>query len=226
MPIPSLYILVPNDSRYRYLSLIVAGGTVMPQTSLKKYSINRLDFDPKLAPKDTKNADEILHGDHLKVNDLFFQFERLNDLKEKHVLVQTIIKELVVHAAIEEQIVYPAVRKQAAEDDETANLMDESETEHHILKLLMSELLNMSPHDKLYNAKVCVLSELVRHHVREEEKYMFAKMKDAGMDLEKLGQRCLAKKEELQSLTYGEISDRLDKELQEEAIMKPTKRAK
>jgi hypothetical protein len=58
----------------------------------------------------------------------------------------------------------------------------------------------MTPDDELYDAKVKVLSEMIEHHVKEEEqpsKGMFAKARAADMDLEELGMRMQARKEEL-----------------------------
>lgn len=162
---------------------------------------------------DELSIDELLHKDHLKVSDMFFQYEQLEENKEKQKLAQKIISELAVHSIAEEQTVYTAVRKEAGDDTEINNLLDESETEHHIVTVLMSELCAMQPDDEFYDAKICVLGELVRHHVREEEKYMFAKMKEANMDLEKLGQKFIVKKEELQTASMEEISEMLDQQL-------------
>ena len=50
------------------------------------------------------------------------------------------------------------------------------------------------------DAKVKVLSEMIKHHVKEEEKPggMFAKARKAGMDLEDLGERLVARKSQLE----------------------------
>jgi hemerythrin superfamily protein len=159
----------------------------------------------------------ILHKDHLKVLDMFFQYQLLETSKEKQALVEKVLKELFVHATIEETIVYPHVRKEAADYEGTDKLVDESEIDHHVVKVLMSELSVMQPDDELYDAKVCVLGELVRHHAQEEEKWMFPKMKETEMDLEKLAQNCLAKKEELQTMSMQEMLDDLDQQLQQES---------
>ena len=154
---------------------------------------------------------QILHEDHLKVLDLFFQFTCLADNKEKKQLVEEILQELYLHTTVEEELVYPKARK-GGEDME--DMMDEAETEHHVSKVVMAELATMKPTDDLYDAKVTVLSELIRHHVREEEKEMFKKIEEAGLDVEAIGKQVLKRKEELKS-TYspdnvGEIWEELE----------------
>jgi hemerythrin superfamily protein len=127
---------------------------------------------------------QLLHKDHQTVAELFFQFSQSDKKSEKERLVETILKELYMHTTVEEEIVYPAIRKEV---DDSDDMMDEADTEHHMVKLLMSELAGMKSSDDHYDSKVTVLGELVRHHVREEEKEMFEQMNEADMDLEELG---------------------------------------
>jgi len=114
------------------------------------------------------DAITLIKHDHKTVEALFKRAEKLGDgaLKEKKQIVQQIIRELAIHAAIEEQVFYPAVRKaiKAAEDD-----VLEALEEHHIVKWTLSELDGMNPKDERFDAKLTVLMELVRHHVKEEE---------------------------------------------------------
>ena len=123
------------------------------------------------------NALTLLKADHKTVETLFKEFEKLGEkgssTKKKQV-VQKIIKELAVHASIEEQIFYPAVRKavKKAEDD-----VLEALEEHHIVKWVLSELDGMDPDEERFDAKVTVLMENVRHHVKEEEQELFPEVK-------------------------------------------------
>jgi hemerythrin superfamily protein len=122
------------------------------------------------------NALMLLKTDHKTVEALFKQFEKIGDngASKKKALVQKIIKELAVHAAIEEQVFYPAVRKavKKAEDD-----VLEALEEHHIVKWVLSELDGMDPEEERFDAKVTVLMENVRHHVKEEEQELFPEVK-------------------------------------------------
>ncbi len=137
---------------------------------------------------------QLLHRDHQLVRELFFQFSQAEESKEKAELVKSILKELEIHAAVEEEIVYPAIREEA---EDAEDMMDEADTEHHVVKLLMAELAKMKPSDDYFDAKVTVLCEMVDHHVKEEEKEMFEKMSESDLDLEALAQEVMARKQEL-----------------------------
>lgn len=123
------------------------------------------------------DAITLLKSDHQTVERLFKRFEKAGDraYAEKRKIVDAIIEELSVHAAIEEQLFYPATR---ATVPETEDIALESLEEHHIVKWVLSELESMSPEDERYVAKVTVLMENVRHHVREEEDDYFPKVRD------------------------------------------------
>ncbi|HUS62376.1 MAG TPA: hemerythrin domain-containing protein, partial [Acidimicrobiales bacterium] len=122
------------------------------------------------------DAITLLKNDHQTVERLFKRFEKAGDRAyvEKRKIVDTIIEELSVHAAIEEQLFYPATRATVPETEDVAL---ESLEEHHIVKWVLSELESMSPQDERFVAKVTVLMENVRHHVREEEDEYFPKVR-------------------------------------------------
>lgn len=123
------------------------------------------------------DAITLLKNDHKTVNALFRRFEKAGDraVVEKREVVDRIIEELSTHAAIEEQLFYPVAR---ATVPDTADLALESLEEHHIVKLVLSELERMDPTDERFDAKVTVLIENVRHHVKEEEEDFFPKVRD------------------------------------------------
>src|SRR5437764_1872196 len=109
----------------------------------------------------------LLKEDHKKVQQLFKRFEGLgpNASRTKKEVVDKIVEELSLHSGIEEQIFYPAARE-VLEDD---SMVLEDLEEHHIMKWTLSELHGMRPEDERFDAKVRVLTELVRHHIEEEE---------------------------------------------------------
>jgi hemerythrin superfamily protein len=145
---------------------------------------------------DSTDVTQILHQDHQHVSELFFQFSGLGDEDKiaKFELVQQIIKELTAHAKVEEELVYPAVREV---DSEAEDLIDEADTEHHVVKFLLSELSEMEADDDHFDAKVTVLAELVRKHVQVEEKEIFDALRQSELDLDDLGQGVLSRKAEL-----------------------------
>jgi hemerythrin superfamily protein len=136
------------------------------------------------------NAITLLKNDHKTVEDLFKRYEKLGPraLKTKKDVADRIVRELSIHAAIEEMVFYPAIRE-AIEKGDTEAMILESLEEHHIVKWVLSEIDGMSPDHERFDAKVTVLMENVRHHVKEEEKDLFPQVnKIFGRDmLDELG---------------------------------------
>ena len=143
------------------------------------------------------DAIDLLKADHRNVEKLFKEYEKLveneGSYNEKEALAATICAELTVHAQIEEEIFYPAARDILDEED----LVDEAVVEHASAKDLIAQLADMSPDDDLYDAKIKVLSELIEHHVEEEEDEMFPKVKKARLDTASLGTQMAERKHEL-----------------------------
>lgn len=141
----------------------------------------------------TQDAVQLLMADHKKVKALFEEFEDADGSAEKAELVATICKELEVHMQIEEEIFYPAV-KQALNDHE---LVPEGEVEHGSVKDLIAQVKGVKPAGDTYDARVKVMGELIEHHVKEEESEMFPAAKKAKLDLNALGARMAARKQQL-----------------------------
>jgi hemerythrin-like domain-containing protein len=120
----------------------------------------------------------MLKRDHDEVEQLFKSFEKLGEgaAKRRRQIVDKMIEGLSKHAAIEEQIFYPQVRRSLP--DATPEVLEALE-EHHIVKWTLSELKDMQSTDERFGAKVMVLIESVRHHVKEEETELFPKVRKA-----------------------------------------------
>ena len=135
------------------------------------------------------NAIKLLKDDHKNVEKLFKQFEALGDTahKRKKQIIDKVIHELAVHASIEEQLLYPAMR---AKGDELEEMALEALEEHHVVKWTLDELRKMKPEHERYDAKMKVLTEMVRHHIEEEEDEAFPKLQKAfdREELEILGE--------------------------------------
>lgn len=140
-----------------------------------------------------KDATALLKADHQRVADLFEAFESAKSDKNKASIVAQICTELTVHAQIEEEIFYPAV-KSALKDHE---MVPEATVEHAAVKDLIAEVQGKEPYGEMYDARVKVMGEFVKHHVKEEEKEMFAKVRKTDLDLKALGEQMAARKEEL-----------------------------
>ena len=148
------------------------------------------------------DATHILASDHRKVEDLFSKFENSSGTERKTRIANQICDELKIHTIIEEEIFYPALEGKIEE-----SLLKEAYVEHDGAKLLVNEIAEGSADEEFYDAKVTVLKEQIKHHVKEEEKQhenMFQQARAADVDLEELGRQMLAKKKELQSLADAE----------------------
>jgi hemerythrin superfamily protein len=144
------------------------------------------------APK-AQEATALLKADHKAVDALFEQYESARSATKKKAIVAQICTELTVHAQIEEEIFYPQV-KEALKDKE---LIPEATVEHATLKELIAQLETAEPSDEMYDAKVKVLSEYVKHHVKEEQNEMFPKAKASKLDMHALGEQLQQRKDEL-----------------------------
>ena len=143
--------------------------------------------------KDTKDAIAMLKADHEAVSELFAEYDKARSGASKKALVAEICTALGVHAQIEEEIFYPAVK--AALKDKL--LVPEATVEHAGVKDLIAQLEGVEPDGEMYDAKVKVLSEYVKHHVKEEQSEMFAKLKSSSLDMVELGVRMAARKDDL-----------------------------
>jgi len=141
------------------------------------------------------DAIKLLKDDHRQVEDWFEAFEKTNSASKKQKLATQICLALTVHAQIEEEIFYPACREAGIEED----LMDEADIEHDGAKKLIAEIEASQPGDDHYDARVTVLSEMIKHHVKEEEQRdgMFAKAKQSELDLKAIGAQLKARQNEL-----------------------------
>lgn len=147
---------------------------------------------PSKTPRAT-DAIAMLRADHRKVSDLFEQFESSRSPAKKKQLVSQICNELEIHTQLEEEIFYPAV-KAALKDKE---LVPEATVEHASVKDLIAQVKDVEPFGEMYDAKVKVMSEFVKHHVKEEQNEMFPKAKKTRLDMAELGARMQSKKDEL-----------------------------
>ncbi len=137
------------------------------------------------------NAIELLKTQHEEAKGLFDQIEAAED-EDKEELFEQLADALAVHATIEEKHFYPATRNARTEE-----LLQEAVEEHLSVKRLIADLLDMSPEDAQFDAKVTVLREQVEHHVEEEEGELFPRVKkmfkedeleDLGMVMEDMAE--------------------------------------
>ena len=149
-----------------------------------------------MTTKQQQDAIALLTSQHKEVTAMFKEFEELGDRAKagKKKIADKICQNLVMHTMIEEEIFYPAVRGNSKEAEE---MVEEAIVEHASAKDLIAQIQEMDPDEELYDAKVKVLGEMIEHHVEEEEKEMFPKVRTMGLDLESLGQEMKARGDEI-----------------------------
>lgn len=152
-------------------------------------------------PQKPMDAIALLKDDHKNVKELFAEFKRFQDEQTEGVdelkqdLMDEVCRMLTVHAQIEEEIFYPAARE-ALPDEE--DLFNEAEVEHSGAKDLIAQVEDGSASDPMTCARFLVLSEQIDHHVEEEQDEMFPKVRKSSMDLNAIGRKLQARKEQLE----------------------------
>ncbi len=146
----------------------------------------------------TRNSDSprdaiaLLKADHRTVSALFDEFEKAEE-EEQSAIAQRVCQLLTVHATIEEELLYPAA-KSAFDSEEDEDLVNEAEVEHGSAKELIAKIEGMSSDDEHFKATVTVLSEYIKHHVKEEENELFPQLRKTDLDLKELGTRLADRK--------------------------------
>lgn len=139
------------------------------------------------------DAVKLLKADHREVAGWFEAFEKSRSNGKKADLAAKICSALTVHMRIEEEVLYPAFLKATKDKD----LHHEAEVEHASAKRLIAEIEASNPSDDYFDAKVKVLSEMIKHHVKEEEQPggMFAEARESRIDLKSIGARLQQRKD-------------------------------
>jgi hemerythrin superfamily protein len=143
-----------------------------------------------------KDAIALLKADHRQVEEWFGEFEEAKDSRRKVALAKQICNALTVHAQIEEEIFYPAFLQATGDED----MHHEAAVEHAGAKRLIADIESKFS-DEYFDARVTVLSEMIKHHVKEEEKPdgIFAKARKSDLDLVGIGEQLQARKSELEA---------------------------
>jgi hemerythrin superfamily protein len=148
------------------------------------------------------DAVTLLKKDHDDVDKMFEEFESADE-DRKFELAAEICQALTVHATIEEEIFYPRAREAIDAED----LMLEAEIEHDSVKYLIERIQEGEVDEVRLSAMIKVLSEYVSHHVNEEQRKMFPRVKRAELDLEAIGRALMERKLELEGELAGATDD-------------------
>ena len=141
------------------------------------------------------DAIELLKQDHRDIAELFSYFDA-SEADDRRFIAEMICRTLTTHAQIEDEIFDPVVRD--ALGAEPADLLDQAKVEHESLATLIEEIRSSSLGGDLFAARVKVLKDYVKHHVRQEEHGLFPKVKGSGLDLHALGAALLERQHDLE----------------------------
>jgi hemerythrin superfamily protein len=156
----------------------------------------------------TDDALSLLIHDHRAVQRLFDAFEKTdkNDLDARGALVRRACEELTVHSIIEEELLYPAAQE-ALHDSDVLDV-EEAYVEHFLVKMLIEKFSVLKPGAPGFDATFKVLTEMVRHHIEEEENELFAELRRTRLDLEALGGKLAQRKAALESKLPKDAGDK------------------
>jgi hemerythrin-like domain-containing protein len=154
------------------------------------------------------DAVTMIREDHRAVEQLFKKYEGLSERahKTKRQTVDKILHLLAIHAAIEEEILYPVAREVIEGVDDTVL---EALEEHLVMKWELASLEDMSPDDERFDAKVKVLIEVTRHHVKEEERDLLPQLRQvmSRAELRELGDALAAAKRTAPTHPHPRLAD-------------------
>ena len=146
----------------------------MNTTRTKKKSTSRPRTQRRVAsapPSDETNAIDLLLSQHEEVKTLFSDVEKARDRAKRDKLFEELASKLVGHDAIEREIFYPACEEGMGLSD----LLGEALVEHGVVEFSLYQA-DQARDAKDFSFKCQVLSEIVEHHVKEEEEEFFPKV--------------------------------------------------
>jgi len=167
------------------------------------------------------SAIELLKTQHEEVKTLFKRIEKASTRSAKTKLFDQLAANLAAHDAIEREIFYPACEKGMGMTD----LLGEALVEHGVVEFSLYQA-DQARKDKDFSFKCQVLSEIVEHHVKEEEEEFFPKVQKAlGKEkLLELGARMQQRFEQAKAKDYHPALKSNLKQVLAGAL-KPAKRA-
>jgi hemerythrin-like domain-containing protein len=159
------------------------------------------------ASADPLDAIELLKHAHRDIAELFSYFDT-SEADDQRFIAGMICKALTAHAQLEDEIFNPVARD--ALGAEAAGLLDQEAVEHESLATLIAEIRASapdaeSPGTDLFVARVKVLRDYVKHHVRHEEHELFPKVRASALDLHALGAALAERQRDLEQAVTSRL---------------------
>lgn len=162
---------------------------------------------------------EVLKRDHRHVEHLFKRIQKSldrKDLSEVPELFDELKTELTAHSKAEQEVFYQPL-KVLSRNEEGEDLSWEGDEEHHVIRLLLSELSRVPFHSEEWAAKMKVLCEVVDHHVEEEEEEIFKEARKVFTEDE--ADKIADEMESLKTLYKTQVDEALAEDVQ--LLLKP-----
>jgi len=148
---------------------------------------------PDESVKKNKEAIAFLRAEHKLIREFFKEYEKTCSSFRKKKIVEILCRELGIHVRIEEEIFYPAFKKAL----KAKEIIAEATVEHATLKGLIAQVEGVEPDGEMFDAKIKVMSEYVKHHFKEEQNEIFPKARKSNLDLVELGKQLAERKAQL-----------------------------
>lgn len=121
---------------------------------------------------------ELLHKEHIEIKQMLKQMLESEDQNKRKNVLLTFHKNILAHMKAEENAFYPNL----LEEPETKKLALQAYEEHRVAKTLLKELVKPKVTDDEWSAKLQVLTEILMHHIEEEEDEIFKKTDELFQD--------------------------------------------
>jgi len=123
---------------------------------------------------------ETLQAEHDEVQALLEKLTKSDNGREQKALVAKIKGALVPHSKAEEKVVYDAVLALKGADAKIDG--NEGYIEHGLASETLKKLDKLTANTPAFKAAAKVLKELIDHHIQEEERNIWARVKDNFSD--------------------------------------------
>lgn len=128
--------------------------------------------------------------------DIFAEYNPAQAVWQKQALTEKVSRNLSNIMQLEEEILYPAI-KRAFKDGGLMSLVAMSHS-HSLLRYLLREISSLDADSAIYDIKINVLGDHVKHYVKEQKNRFFAKMNASlKIDVWSLGVQLAQRKQQL-----------------------------
>jgi iron-sulfur cluster repair protein YtfE (RIC family) len=120
---------------------------------------------------------KMLEADHRQVEDLFAKIERAKGAARQP-MIDELVTSLRAHMELEEQVVYPMMAPVTGDE-----AVEEGKVEHELGRKGLDDVIRLAPDEPGFGAALDAVKAGISHHVKEEEKETFPKLRTSGVKI-------------------------------------------